>query len=403
MKKIVISKDVIFYKENTWNWNDQQPSQTFVDTEIEFERQQPLDQQTQATLELVSSPNDAPTTTKVEVIEPRPSRIRRRLAWMGDFEVTSIGPTEDPIIHFTGLTELSEGQKTIGVKWVYKTKLKENGEVDKYKARLVAKGYKQEFWVDYKEVFALVASRIEAYFLKVSFTKCPYKSTLFIKTGNQEKMLIVSLYVDDLIFTGNYSSMFNEFKKSMMIEFEMSNLSMMHYFLGIKVVQSADGIFISQRKYVQDILNRFDMKDCNLESIPIEFGLKLRKEGKKVNSTFYKQIIGSLMYLTGTRPDITYSVSLISRFMENPIEMHLLAVKRILRYLQGTKDFRLFYRKCEISDLFGFIDSDFAGDLDDRKSTSSYVFMMGTGVVSWSSRNNPLLLCQRLKLNLLLQ
>ncbi|KAG6488357.1 hypothetical protein ZIOFF_049600 [Zingiber officinale] len=138
-----------------------------------------------------------------------------------------------------------------------------------------------------------------------------------------------------------------EFKKSMMVEFEMSDLGMMHYFLGMEVVQSTKGIFISQKKYVQEILDRFQMKDCNPVSTPTEFGLKLNKdhEGKKVDSTIYKQIVGSLMYLTATRPDIMYSVSLISRYMENPTEIHLLAAKRILRYLQGTKDFGLFYKK----------------------------------------------------------
>ncbi|KAG6475047.1 hypothetical protein ZIOFF_064264 [Zingiber officinale] len=154
-------------------------------------------------------------------------------------------------------------------------------------------------------------------------------------------------YQDDLIFTGTDDFLFQEFKKSMMVEFEMSDLGMMHYFLGMEVVQSTKGIFISQKKYVQEILDRFQMKDCNPVSTPTEFGLKLNKdhEGKKVDSTIYKQIVGSLMYLTATRPDIMYSVSLISRYMENPTEIHLLAAKRILRYLQGTKDFGLFYKK----------------------------------------------------------
>ncbi|KAG6513295.1 hypothetical protein ZIOFF_023613 [Zingiber officinale] len=156
-------------------------------------------------------------------------------------------------------------------------------------------------------------------------------------------------YQDDLIFTGTDDFLFQEFKKSMMVEFEMSDLGMMHYFLGMEVVQSTTGIFISQKKYVQEILDMFQMKDCNLVSTPTEFGLKLNKdhEGKKVDSTIYKQIVGSLMYLTATRPDIMYSVSLISRYMENPTEIHLLTAKRILRYLQGTKDFGLFYKKAE--------------------------------------------------------
>ncbi|GKV03282.1 hypothetical protein SLEP1_g15614 [Rubroshorea leprosula] len=327
----------------------------------------------------------------------------------------------------------------------------------------VAKGYKQEFGVDYQEVFALVArhdtiklvislatqnswpvfqldvklaflhgdldeqvfieqppgyvkvgnehkvyklkralyglkqapqawySRIEAYFLKEGFQKCPYEHTLFTKTKGG-KMLIVCLYVDDLIYTGNDKAMFDKFKKSMMVEFDMSDLGLMHYYLGIEVDQSTVGIFVSQKKYVQDILDRFRMKDCNLVSTPIDAGMKLVRnlEAKKVNSTLYKQMVGSLMYLTATRPDIMHVVSLISRYMESPKEMHLLVAKRILRYLKGTAKYGLFYKNGEKSDMFGFADSDFARDLDDRKSTSGYVFMMGTKTVSWSSRKQPI-------------
>jgi hypothetical protein len=134
------------------------------------------------------------------------------------------------------------------------------------------------------------------------------------------------------------------------------------------------------------------MKDCNPVSTPAECGTKLHKDldGQKVDSTLYKQIVGSLMYLTTTRPDIMYSVSLISRYMENPTELHLLAAKRILRYLQGTRNLGIYYTKGEKSDLIGFTDSDYAGDQDDRKSTSGYVFMLGNGAVSWSSKKQPI-------------
>lgn len=113
-------------------------------------------------------------------------------------------------------------------------------------------------------------------------------------------MLIVCLYVDDLIYTSNDRAMFDDFKKSMMDEFDMTDLGLMHYFLGIEVVQSSTGVFISQKKYVLEILNRFKMKGCNSVSTPTEFGLKLTKNGaeKKVDATLYKQIVGSLMYLT---------------------------------------------------------------------------------------------------------
>ncbi|KAL3515834.1 hypothetical protein ACH5RR_022736 [Cinchona calisaya] len=148
-------------------------------------------------------------------------------------------------------------------------------------------------------------------------------------------MLIVCLYIDDLIFTSNDVVVFKKLKKSMIAECEMSDLGMMHYSLGIEVVQSASRIFISQKKYVREILDRFQMKDCNPVTTPTEFGLKLSQdhEGKKVGCTLYKQILDTLMYLTATRLDIMYFVSLISRYMENPTKMHMLAAKRILRHL----------------------------------------------------------------------
>lgn len=175
----------------------------------------------------------------------------------------------------------------------------------------------------------------------------PYEQTLYTKVGTNGKILIVCLYVDDLIYMSNDGAMLVDFKKSMMSEFEMTNLGLMHYFLGIEVMQTSVGIFISQKKYALEILDRFKMKDCNSVSTLTEFGLKLTKngEGEKVNATLYKQIVGSLMYLTSTRPDIMHSVNLISRYMENLTDVHLLAAKRILRYLKGTVDFEIFLSK----------------------------------------------------------
>ena len=134
------------------------------------------------------------------------------------------------------------------------------------------------------------------------------------------------------------------------------------------------------------------MKECNPTSTPVQFGLKPHKDhdGKKIDSTLFKQIVGSLMYLTATKPDIMYYVSLISRYMENPTEMHLLAAKRILQYLQGTRDLGLFYEKGKFSDLIRFTDSDYDGDQDDRRSTLGHVFMFGTCAISWSSKKQSI-------------
>lgn len=130
------------------------------------------------------------------------------------------------------------------------------------------------------------------------------------------------------------------------------------------------------------------MNDCNSVQNPIVPGCKLTKdeEGVKVDSTLYKQIVGSLMYLSATRPDMMFMISLISRFMEAPTELHLQTAKRVLRYLKGTADYGVFYKKGKGNQLIGFSDSDYAGDLEDRKSTSSQVFMLSSGAVSWSSK-----------------
>ncbi|KAM1007577.1 hypothetical protein ACFX2A_004218 [Malus domestica] len=134
------------------------------------------------------------------------------------------------------------------------------------------------------------------------------------------------------------------------------------------------------------------MERCNSVHNPIVPGFRLTRdeEGVKVDSTFYKQMVGSLMYLTATRPDIMFTVSLISRYMEHPTESHLMAAKRILRYIKGTAGFGMFYKKGGDEELIGYTDNDYAGDQDDRKSTSGYVFMMNSSVVSWSSKKQPM-------------
>lgn len=109
-----------------------------------------------------------------------------------------------------------------------------------------------------------------------------------------------------------------------------------------------------------------------------------------MDETYFKQIVGSLMYLTATRPDLMFIVSLISRYMGKPTELHFQAVKRVLRYLNGTTNFEIFYKKGGSKSLIGYTDSDYAGDVEDRKSTSGYVFMLGSRAISWSSKKQPI-------------
>ncbi|CAJ2655081.1 unnamed protein product [Trifolium pratense] len=158
-----------------------------------------------------------------------------------------------------------------------------------------------------------------------------------------------------------------------------------------EVVQNAKGISISQAKYVRDILERFDMLNCNAVQCPTVPGCKLTKEGggENVDVTRFKQIIGRLMHLIATRPNIMFAVCLISRYMEKPTDVHLLAAKKVLRYVKGTMEFGVQYLKSEEHELLAYTDSDNAGDIDDRKSTFGDVFMLEARVISWSSKKQP--------------
>lgn len=171
--------------------------------------------------------------------------------------------------------------------------------------------------------------------------------------------------------------------------FKMSDLGLLHYYLGIEVKQHEDGFFLNQSSYAKKILEKAGMAECNPCKIPMEPRLKLSKQSTSplVDATFYRSLIGSLRYLVNTRPDLAYSVGYVSRFMEEPHMDHLLAVKHILRYIAGTCDWGLFYprKKGVQPSLEGYSDSDLAGDIDGRKSTTGVIFFLGDSPVSWQS------------------
>ena len=149
----------------------------------------------------------------------------------------------------------------------------------------------------------------------------------------------------------------------------------MSYFLGIEVKQQQDGIFISQKKNMKEILEKFKMSNCKPVNTPIAIGMKLSREGNGdfVDSTFFKSLVGNLRYLTITRPDIVYGVGLVNLYMETPKESHWLAAKRILRYIKGTLNLGVFHTYGETVELVGYLDSDWGGDQDERKSTTGWI------------------------------
>lgn len=156
--------------------------------------------------------------------------------------------------------------------------------------------------------------------------------------------MFVCLYVDDLIFISSNIKMFDKCKKKMAQEFEMTDLGLMTYYLGSEVKQGEESIFISQKAYAEKVLKEFQMEHCNPVNTLMECGSKLMRfdDGEKVNSNLFRRIVGSLRFLTCTRPDILYRVGIISRFMEAPRSTHIKSAKRILRYIKDTMDYDLF-------------------------------------------------------------
>uniref|UniRef100_A0A803LHG8 Reverse transcriptase Ty1/copia-type domain-containing protein n=1 Tax=Chenopodium quinoa TaxID=63459 RepID=A0A803LHG8_CHEQI len=169
--------------------------------------------------------------------------------------------------------------------------------------------------------------------------------------------------VDDLIYMGTNSKMIEDFKKAMMSEYEMTDLGAMKYFLGMQVKQSTGRIFLSQEKYVKDMLKNFNMRDCKPMATPRATNEKLSKYyGKEnVDALLYRSMVISLIYLTNTRPDIVHAVSIVSRFMSEPSKTNLATVKRILRYFEGTKSHGIMYESEIDYKLTGYTDSDWAG------------------------------------------
>jgi hypothetical protein len=177
-------------------------------------------------------------------------------------------------------------------------------------------------------------------------------------------------------------------------KFAMTDLGKMRYFLGMEVNQSNEGIFMHQCEYATEILSRFGMENCNKVCSPIVPGCRLTKNesGKAADASDYKQMVGCLMYLLASRPDLAYSMCLVARYMDRPTEIHVAAVKRIMRYLKGTLNYGMLYKANDSENLclIGWSDSDYAGDLDDRKSTTGYLYMLGSGAISWSSKKQPI-------------
>ncbi|XP_042983398.1 uncharacterized protein LOC122312814, partial [Carya illinoinensis] len=229
--------------------------------------------------------------------------------------------------------------------------------------------------------------RLSGFLIEKGFSRGKIDTTLFIKYENDD-ILLIQIYVDDIIFGATNENMCQVFAKTMQEEFEMSMMGELTFFLGLQIKQAKSGTFINQSKYIKELLKKFGMENAKEIGTPMSPSTKLDKDesGKPVDSKIYRGMIGSLLYLTASRPDIMFSVCLCARFQSSPKESHLIAVKRILRYLSGTINLGLWYPKHTSFDLISYTDADYAGCKIDRKSTSGACHFLGHALVSWFSK-----------------
>ncbi|GJS97740.1 retrovirus-related pol polyprotein from transposon TNT 1-94 [Tanacetum coccineum] len=347
----------------------------------------------------------------------------------------------------------------IALKWIYKVKLDEYGDVLKNKARLVAKGYRQEEGIDFEESFAPVA-RIEAirifianaatknmiiyqmdvktaflngdlqeevfvsqpegfedqdnpthvyrlkkalyglkqaprawydtlskFLMANNFFKGAVDPTLFTRKSGKH-ILLVQIYVDDIIFASTDHNACHIFSKEMSSKFQMSMMGQMSFFLGLQVSQSPGGIFINQAKYALETLKKYGMDLSDPVDTPMVDRLKLDEDlmGIPVDQTRFRGMVGSLMYLTASRPDLVFAVCMCARYQAKPTKKHFEAIKRVFRYLKGTINMGLWYPKDNAMSLTAYADADHAGCQDSRRSTSGSAQFLGDRLVSWSSK-----------------
>ncbi|CAN0896019.1 Retrovirus-related Pol polyprotein from transposon TNT 1-94 [Linum grandiflorum] len=220
--------------------------------------------------------------------------------------------------------------------------------------------------------------------LDSGFQQSSNDPSLFTKTTTRG-ITILLIYVDDMILTGSDEDGISDIRKILSSQFQVKELGELSYFLGLQIHRSAQGILVNQAKYVTDLLNLAHMADARPAPTPIELNLKLSKDDGELLSdpTSYRKLVGSLIYLNSTRPDVAYAVQIVSQFMAHPRAPHMNAVTRILRYLCGTRDLGIFFPSIGSTSLTAFADADYAGCVDTRRSTSGWCVRFGSAFVSW--------------------
>ncbi|GKB34086.1 putative RNA-directed DNA polymerase [Tanacetum coccineum] len=333
--------------------------------------------------------------------------------------------------------DLPKGRKPVGSKWLWKIKFKSTGEIERYKSRVVAKGYSQREGFDYSETFSPVVkmstvrcmlnvaicngwdlfqldvnnaflygdlteeaprqwnAKLTMTLVENGFVQSKYDYSLFTKTSG-DMVLMLLVYVDDIVITGNDNSEIGKFKEILKSKFQIKDLGNLKYFLGIEVLDNDDGVCLSQRKYCLEVLHEYGL----LAGRPVETPLAenttlnhVESEDDKLLSDIgnYQKLVGKLIYLTNTRPDISYAVHCLSQFMHAPLSSHLEAAFRVLRYLKNSPGSGIQINKVGNLKLRAYADSDWARCPATRKSVSGYCVFLGSSLITWKSKKQSTL------------
>jgi hypothetical protein len=242
-------------------------------------------------------------------------------------------------------------------------------------------GLKQALWAWY--------SCYATYLASIGFVEAKSDTSLFIYRRGEDTLYL--LYIDDIVLTASTADLLQRTIIALEREFAMKDLGPLHHFLGITAERRPQGLFLHQRQYAIDILERAGMSDCKPCYTPVDTKANLSEDdGPPIaDATSYRSLTGALQYLTFSRPDIAYVVQQVCLHIHTPWEPHLTALKRILRYLCGSLDYGLLLRPSSTSELVVYTDANWVGCPDTRRSTSGYAVLLGTNLVSWAAKRQP--------------
>ncbi|KAG8491206.1 hypothetical protein CXB51_014365 [Gossypium anomalum] len=335
-----------------------------------------------------------PNVLSVETVEFEPCSVDEaiahpewKLAFQVEYDALMANSTWE-------LLSLPPGRKAIGYKWLFKIKREPDGSVDHRKARLAAKGCAQQppgfvqfgtdgkplvYWLQ-KALYGLrQASRawfnkLKQFLSSVGFTVSRSDASLFVQITSSTTLYVL-VYVDDIIITCNDSTAITSFIEQLYAMFSLKNMGNLYYFLGVEVMRSSSGsVNLCQRKYIQDLLARSSLLNAKPVHTPMISSTQLSKDDvdRLGDPTEYRSLAGALQYVVLMHPDISYAVNRICQFMHSPTTTHMVALKRILRYLCGTLNYGLVIRPSSHLPLVGYADTNWGLDFDDYRSISGF-------------------------------